>query len=41
MRYPKSQMESLFNHGFEFIKPVQDAKLAENTKEVVADGNPT
>jgi hypothetical protein len=29
------------NRRFESIKPVLDAKLAEDTKEVVTDGNPT
>ena len=28
------------NRRFESIKPLLDAKLAEDTKEVVADGNP-
>ena len=29
------------NRRFESIKPVLDAKLAEDTKEMVTDGNPT
>jgi transposase-like protein len=34
-------LESMSNRQFESIKPVLDAKLAEDTKEVVTDGNPT
>jgi len=32
---------SMSNRRFESIKPVLDAKLADDTKEVVTDGNPT
>jgi transposase-like protein len=34
-------LESMSNRRFESIKPVLDAKLADDTKEVVTDGNPT
>jgi len=34
-------LQSLSNRRFESIKPVLDAKLADDTKEVVTDGNPT
>jgi transposase-like protein len=34
-------LQSMSNRRFESIKPVLDAKLAEDTKEVVTDGNPT
>ena len=35
-----ASLESMSNRRFESIKPVLDAKLAEDTKEVVTDGNP-
>jgi transposase-like protein len=34
-------LQSMSNRRLESIKPVLDAKLAEDTKEVVTDGNPT
>ena len=34
-------LQSVSNRRFESIKPVLDAKLAVDTKEVVTDGNPT
>jgi transposase-like protein len=34
-------LQSMSNRRFESIKPVLDAKLADDTKEVVTDGNPT
>jgi transposase-like protein len=39
-RNGRIHLESMSNRRFESIKPVLDAKLAENTKEVVTDGNP-
>ena len=40
-RNGRIHLESMSNRRFESIKPVLDAKLAENTKEVVTDGNPS
>ena len=40
-RNGRIHLESMSNRKFESIKPVLDAKLAEDTKEVVTDGNPT
>ena len=40
-RNGRVHLESMSNRRFESIKPVLDAKLAEDTKEVVTDGNPT
>jgi transposase-like protein len=40
-RNGRIHLESMSNRRFESIKPVLDAKLAEDTKEVVTDGNPT
>lgn len=40
-RNGRVHLESMSNRKFEAIKPVLDAKLAEDTKEVVTDGNPT
>jgi hypothetical protein len=40
-RNGRIHLESMSNRRFESIKPVLDAKLAENAKEVVADGNPS
>lgn len=40
-RNGRVHLESRSNRRFESIKPVLDAKLAEDTKEVVTDGNPT
>ena len=34
-------LQSMANRRFESIKPVLDAKLADDTKEIVTDGNPT
>jgi transposase-like protein len=34
-------LQSISNRRFESIKPVLDAKLADDTREVVTDGNPT
>jgi hypothetical protein len=34
-------LDSMSNRHFESIKPMQNAKLAAGTKEVVTDGNPT
>ena len=39
-RNGRVHLESMSNRRFESIKPVLDAKLAEDTKEVVTDGNP-
>lgn len=40
-RNGRIHLESMSNRRFESIKPVLDAKLAENTTEVVTDGNPS
>jgi len=40
-RNGRIHLESMSNRRFESIKPILDAKLAENTKEVVTDGNPS
>src|SRR5215469_3374400 len=40
-RNGRVHLQSMSNRRFESIKPVLDAKLAEDTKEVVTDGNPT
>ncbi len=40
-RNGRVHLESMSNRRFESIKPVLDAKLAEDTKKVVTDGNPT
>ena len=40
-RNGRIHLESMSNRRFDSIKPVLDAKLAENTKEVVTDGNPS
>ena len=40
-RNGRIHLESMSNRQFESIKPVLDAKLAEDTREVVTDGNPT
>jgi len=40
-RNGRVHLESMSNRRLESIKPVLDAKLAEDTKEVVTDGNPT
>ena len=40
-RNRRVHLESMSNRRLESIKPVLDAKLAEDTKEVVTDGNPT
>jgi transposase-like protein len=40
-RNGRVHLESMSNRRFESIKPVLDAKLAADTKEVVTDGNPT
>ena len=37
----RTRLQSMANRRFESIKPVLDAKLADDTKEVVTDGNPT
>ena len=39
-RNGRVHLESMSNRRLESIKPVLDAKLAEDTKEVVTDGNP-
>ena len=39
-RNGRIHLESMSNRRFESIKPVLDAKLAHDTKEVVTDGNP-
>jgi len=39
-RNGRVHLESMSSRRFESIKPVLDAKLAEDTKEVVTDGNP-
>jgi transposase-like protein len=39
-RSGRIHLESMSNRRLESIKPVLDAKLAEETKEVVTDGNP-
>jgi len=40
-RNGRVHLESMSNRRLESIKPVLDAKLAADTKEVVTDGNPT
>ncbi len=40
-RNGRIHLESMSNRRFASIKPVLDAKLAEDTREVVTDGNPT
>jgi transposase-like protein len=40
-RNGRVHLESMSNRRLESIQPVLDAKLAEDTKEVVTDGNPT
>jgi hypothetical protein len=40
-RNGRVHLESISNRRFESIKPVLDAKLAQDTKEVVTDGNST
>jgi transposase-like protein len=40
-RNGRIHLESMSNRRFESIKPVLDAKLAEDTTEVVTDGNPS
>lgn len=40
-RNGRVHLESISNRQFESIKPVLDAKLAKDTKEVVTDGNST
>jgi hypothetical protein len=40
-RNGRIHLESISNRRFESVKQVLDAKLAEDTREVVTDGNPT
>lgn len=40
-RYGWVHLEPMSNRRFESIKPALDAKLAQDTKEVVTEGNPT